>query len=527
MTDNAEQKGPAPDQAGAAARAGDPKAEDPKDDLVTTHHVITIDGAELRYTVTAGRVVLRTEGHTDDKFDGAEPKAEVFMVAYTLDDADARTRPVTFAFNGGPRPDRRRPLPGPPGPPPVTFAFNGGPGSSSVWLHLGLLGPRRVLMGDAGDLLPPPYDLADNYETLLRHSDLVFIDPVSTGYSRAVKGEKSKDFHGYGGDVESVGEVIRLWTTRYGRWMSPKYICGESYGTLRAAALARHLQERCALYLNGLMLISAVLNAGTLEFDDGSHDPYVLYLPTYAAIAHYHGRHGDRPLREVLDEAEAYAERDYPWALARGARLTSAERAAAVAKLASLTGLSADYVDRVNLRPEHVRFLTELLRDERRTVGRIDGRFTGRDSDYGREHWTTDPSIDAIMGPYTAALNHYVRAELGYASDLSYETLTSRVHPWSYKEFEGQHVNVAAKLAEAMRVNPHMRVYVACGYHDAATPYFAAEHTFAQLAIPAELASQVEFGYFEAGHMMYMHEPSRLAQSQQLAEFVRSGEGAR
>jgi carboxypeptidase C (cathepsin A) len=273
--------------AGAAAGGGEPatdaaKAAEPKDDLVTTRQVITIDGAELRYTVTAGRVVLRQEGHTDDAFDGPQAKAEVFMAAYTLDGADVRARPVTFAFNGG-------------------------PGSSSVWLHLGLLGPRRVLMGDAGALLPPPYDLVDNHETLLRHSDLVFIDPVSTGYSRVVKGEKSEDFHGYGGDIESVGELIRLWTTRHGRWMSPKYMCGESYGTLRAAGLARHLQDRYGLYLNGLILISAVLDAGTLEFSGGNDDPYVMYLPTYPAIAHYHGRHGDRPLREVLDEAEAYA----------------------------------------------------------------------------------------------------------------------------------------------------------------------------------------------------------------------------
>ncbi len=486
MTDDAAQQRPAaaagaeqPKAAGAkaagakaaGAKTADTKVEDPKDDLVTTRHAITIDGTELRYTVTAGRVVLRQEGHTDDVFDGAQAKAEVFMVAYTLDDAGPRR--------------------------PVTFAFNGGPGSASVWLHLGLLGPRRVLMGDAGALLP---------------------------FSRVVKGGKSKDFHGYGGDVESVGEVIRLWTTRNGRWMSPKYLCGESYGTMRAAGLARHLQQRCGLYLNGLILISAFLDGGSAEFVPGNDEPYAAYLPTYAAIAHYHGRHHGRRLRDVLDEAEAYAERDYRWVLARGARLTAGERAAAITKVAALTGLSEDYVDRVNLRPEHVRFLTELLRDERRTAGRLDGRFTGWDADYGREQWTTDPSIDAIMGPYTAALNHYVRTELEYQNDLPYETLTERVYPWSFKEFEGVNVQVVDKLAEAMRVNPHMRVLVACGYHDAATPYFAAEHDLAHLAIPAELTENIEFAYYEAGHMMYLHEPSRLAQSEQLATFVRGGE---
>ena len=482
-----------------AQTAGDektpPKQADPIDDLVTTHHAITIDGAELAYTATAGRLVLRLEGHTDEKFDGSQPRAEVFMTAYTLDGAE-------------------------PGKRPVTFAFNGGPGSSSVWLHLGLLGPRRVVMGDVGELLPPPYALADNPQTLLRHSDLVFIDPVSTGYSRAVKGEKSKDFHGYGGDIESVGEVIRLWTTRNGRWMSPKYLCGESYGTTRAAGLSRYLQERYGMYLNGLVLVSAVLDFGTGDFGGGNDAVYPLYLPTYAAVAHYHGKHGDRPLGEVLAEAESFAERDYPWALARGARLTSEERTQAAVRLAELTGLSSDYVDRVDLRPEHVRFLTELLRDRRLIVGRIDGRFTGWDTDYGREHWSADPSIEAITGPYTAALNHYVRSELGYENDLPYEILTERVHPWSYKEFENHYVFVLDKLGAAMRANPHMRVHVDCGYHDLATPYFAAEHSFAHLQIPAELAANIEYSYYEAGHMMYLHEPSRLAQSQALAEFV-------
>jgi len=477
------------------ARSQNGKPE-PTDDLVTTRHTLTIGDRQLSYTVTTGRIVLRQERHTDDeKFDGHQPKAEVFLTAYTLDGADPLKRPVTFAFNGG-------------------------PGSSSVWLHMGLLGPRRVVMGDAGNLLPPPYGLTDNAETLLAHSDLVFIDPVSTGYSRPTKGEKPKDFHGYTGDIESVGEVIRLWTSRNGRWMSPKYLCGESYGTLRAAGLARHLQTRYGMYLNGLMLISAVLDLGTLEFGGHNDTPYAVYLPTYAAIAHYHGLHGDRPLREVLAEAEAYASRDYLWVLSRGSRLTAEERAAAVATVARLTGLSEEYVDRVDLRIEHIRYFTELLRHRKRTVGRLDGRFTGWDADYGREHWSADPSLDAIMGPYTAAFNHYVRAELEYANDLPYEILSSKVHPWSFKEFEGKYVNVADKLAEAMRANPHLRVYVACGYHDGATPYFAAEHTFAHLAIPDELRSNVEFEYFEAGHMMYVHEPSRLAQSAQLAAFV-------
>jgi carboxypeptidase C (cathepsin A) len=471
------------------------KKPEPTDDLVTTAHTLRVDGRELAYTATTGRMVLRQEVHTDDAFEGHKPKAEVFLTAYTLDGADPATRPVTFAFNGG-------------------------PGSSSVWLHLGLLGPRRVAAGDVGAPEPPPYRLVDNAETMLAHSDLVFVDPVSTGYSRAAQGEKPKEYHGFQGDLESVGEVVRLWTSRHGRWLSPKYLCGESYGTLRAAALSEHLQKRHGMYLNGLVLVSAVLDAGTLEFAHGNDLPYPLFLPTYAAIAHYHGKHGDRPLADVLAEAERFADREYPWTLARGARLSTEERAGAVARLARLTGLSEDYVDRVDLRIEHVRFFTEVLRDRRRTVGRLDGRFAGWDVDYGREHMSADPSYQAILGPYTAAVNHYLRAELGYANDLPYEVLTERVQPWSYKDFEGQHVNVAGRLADAMRANPHLRVHVSCGYYDGATPYLATEYTFAHLGLPEELRANVEFRYFEAGHMMYVHEPSRLAQSEHLAAFV-------
>ncbi|SED64181.1 Carboxypeptidase C (cathepsin A) [Amycolatopsis tolypomycina] len=470
---------------------------EPTDDIVTTQHTLTVKRKKLAYTAKAGRIVLRKEIVKDGKSEGFKAKAEVFITSYTLDDADPGTRPVTFAFNGG-------------------------PGSSSIWLHMGLLGPRRVLSGDVDDLVPPPYGLADNPETLLVHSDLVFIDPVSTGYSRASEGGETKDFHGFKGDIESVGEIIRLWVSRHQRWLSPKFLAGESYGTLRAAGLAAHLQDRHGLYLNGLLLISSVLDLGTLRFTEGNDLPYSLYVPTYAAIAHYHGLHGERPLDDVLADAEDFAAKDLPWALARGARLSTQDRAEAVATLASLTGLTESYVDRVNLRIEHVRFFTELLRDRGLVVGRMDGRFTTWEPDGGREHMSDDPSISRVVGAYAAAFNHYVRAELGYENDLPYEIISEDTFKaWSYADFEGRSVSVVDSVSAAMRANPHLQVHVAFGHYDGATAYYAAEHVLAHLQIPEELRENIDTAYYPAGHMMYVHEPTRVQQSKDLAKFVK------
>ncbi|NKQ56653.1 peptidase S10 [Amycolatopsis sp. K13G38] len=468
----------------------------PADDLVTTQHTLTIKRRKLAYTAQTGRIVLRKEVLTDGKFDGYQPKAEVFLTSYTLDDAD-------------------------PGQRPVTFAFNGGPGAASVWLHMGLLGPRRVVSGDVDAPEPPPYRLVDNPDSLLAHSDLVFIDPVATGFSRAATGEKPGDYHGFQPDLESVGEIIRLWTSRNGRWLSPKYLAGESYGTLRAAALAAHLQERHGMYLNGVMLISSVLDMGSIRFTEGNDKPFPLFVPTYAAIAHYHGRHADRPLDDVLADAEDFASRDLPWALERGSRLSAEERTEAVRTLASLTGLEESYVDRVNLRIEHVRFFTELLRDKGLTTGRMDGRFTTWEPDGGREHMSDDASVSRIIGAYSAGFNHYVRAELGYANDLPYEILSLEVNrAWSYSDFEGRAVSAVEALSSAMRANPHLKVHVALGYYDGATPYFAAEYVLAHLTIPDELRENVETAYYPAGHMMYVHEPSRVQQGKDLGKFI-------
>ncbi len=480
----------------------DEKAEttpaEPTDDLVSTRHQLKIGRRTLDYTATTGRVVLRDEVVEDGTFVGHQAKAEISLTSYVVDtEPGAASRPVTFAFNGG-------------------------PGSSSVWLHLGLLGPRRVVMGDAGALLPPPYALADNPESLLAVSDLVLIDPVSTGYSRAVKGSKPEPFHGFQGDIESIAELVRLWTSRHQRWLSPKFVLGESYGTLRGAALVERLQTRYGMYVNGLVLVSSVLDLSSIDFEKQRNDrAHALYLPTYAAIAHYHGKLGRGSLKKAVAAAEEYAARDYPWVLSQGDRLSAKDRATAVRTLARLTGLTEDYVDRADLRIEHWRFFGELLRDRRLTAGRLDGRFTGPAASAIAESMDADPSMDAISGPYSAAFNHYVRHELEYENDLTYEQISSTVHPWSFKDFEGRPIDVSPQLERAMRTNPHLKVHVAYGYYDGATPHYAAEDVIAHLQIPDELRANIEHAYYEAGHMMYVHEPSRLQQSKDLADFVR------
>jgi len=476
----------------------------PADQLVSTQHTITLAGQEIRYTVTAGTIILKEEaektGEKAGESEGEKPKASVFFIAYTRDDVPDKTRR------------------------PLTFSFNGGPGSSSVWLHLGLLGPRRVVMQDDGGLPPPPFRLTDNEFSLLDASDLVFIDPVSTGFSRPVVGEKAKEFHGFKKDIESVGDFIRLYTTRYGRWPSPKFLIGESYGTTRAAGLSGYLQERHGLYLNGIMLISSILDFGTARFDPGNDLPYILFLPTYAATAWYHGRlPADlqaRLLPEVLAEVKQFALGEYTLALMQGAALSPAARADIVAKLARYTGLAADWLDRAELRIEIFRFTKELLRDQRRTVGRLDSRFTGIDRDAVGEEHEYDPSLTNITGPYTAALNDTVRGELKFESDLPYEILNPKVWPWSYAQHENQYVNVAETLRKAMTINPYLKVFVANGYYDLATPYCATEYTFSHLGLDPSLAGHVSMAFYPAGHMMYIHLPSLAELRRDLAGFL-------
>ncbi|ULH16477.1 peptidase S10 [Deinococcus sp. KNUC1210] len=471
------------------------KASEPTDQVSVTHHRLNIGGQELRYTATAGTVVLRDESEKDGVSEGAQPRVQVFFVAYALDTDDSQARPITFSFNGG-------------------------PGSSSVWLHLGLLGPRRVVMGDAGALTGPPYALTDNEFTLLQDSDLVFIDPVSTGYSRASEGQKPADYHGFGRDVQVVGDFIRLYTTRAQRWLSPKFLIGESYGTTRAAALSGYLQERHGLFLNGIALVSSILDFATVDFTPGHDLTYPLHFPSYAAVAWYHGQLPGQTLADVLKEAEAFADGEYSRALHLGSRLPDDERQTVAATYARLTGLSADYVLMHDLRVPLGHFRKELLRAQGRTVGRLDGRFTGLDRLQAGDSPDFDPSMNAIVGPYTAAVNHLLRAELGFQSDLPYEVLTSRVQPWSYKEFENRHVRVSDTLRAAMHGNPHLKVYVASGYFDFATPYHATRHTLDHLSLDASLRGNLREHYYEAGHMMYVHLPSLEQQQRDLKSFI-------
>ncbi len=476
----------------------EPKAEEkkePQETQVETHHKISLGGQELAYTVTTGTILLREESERDKESEGAKPKAAMFFTAYTLDGGENR---------------------------PLTFSFNGGPGSASVWLHMGVLGPRRVEMDYDGALPRPPFKVVDNEFTLLAQSDLVFIDPISTGFSRPVEGQKAREFHGFKKDIESVGEFIRLYTTRNQRWLSPKFLAGESYGTTRSAALSSHLLEKHGLYLNGIMLISSVLDFATLDFPPGHDLPYILYLPSYAATAWYHNKlRIHRPLEKLLAEVEEFALTEYASALMKGDTLTARERRQIIEKLTRYTGLDAGYLERSNLRVPDTRFFKQFLRAEGKTVGRFDSRLTGEDHDSLGEFAEFDPSFSNVLGPYTAAFNHYIRAELNFESDLPYNILNMGVWPWSYAEHENQYVKVAEALRQAMVQNPHMKIFVANGYYDLATPYFATEYTFSHMGLSPALRQNVEMSYYEAGHMMYAFRPGLEKLSADLAEFIR------
>ncbi|MDJ0959073.1 MAG: peptidase S10 [Acidimicrobiia bacterium] len=485
------------------AAADDATAESPphhEEEFVATQHSVKVGRKKVEYTATAGRMLLREE-------DGKK-QATFFFVGYTREDvADPSTRPIVFAFNGG-------------------------PGSSSVWLHLGALGPRRVLLADDGMAVPPPGRLVDNAYSILDVADLVFIDPIGTGYSRAIPNEEAKQYHHFKKDIETVGEFIRAYLTKHDRWGSPKFLAGESYGTTRSAGVAAHLFRRHGIYFNGLLLISSILNFQTAGFDPqtgtfrrGNDLPYVVFLPTYAAAAWYHGKLAKKyqkmSIRSFLDEVEAFAANEYALALFQGDRLSDADRATIVRRLAEYTGLSETYVQRYDLRIEILRFCKELLRAEGYTIGRIDARYKGRGRFDDGDSMESDPSIDATMGLYTSALNDYVKRELEYESDLPYEVLSEQVwQNWDYEDFKNAYVDVSESLREVMARNAFMKVFVANGYFDLATPHFATEYTFSHMGLSPEVRDNVEMTYYDAGHMMYVHLESLDQLAKDLRDFI-------
>jgi carboxypeptidase C (cathepsin A) len=471
----------------------DGDAEDPPQ---VTHGSVSIQGTPLDYTATAGRMLMKT--------DEGDPKAHVFFVAYTVSSGADQKRSA----------DR-----------PITFCFNGGPGSSSVWLHLGMLGPKRAELDSDGGRLRPPARLIANPYSLLDVTDLVFIDPVSTGFSRPAKGEPKKQFHGYDEDINSVAQFIHDYTTKYGRWGSPKFLMGESYGGLRAAGLSGQLQRRYHMYLNGIVLVSAVVDFQTLQAADNNDIGYVLFLPAYAATAWYHKQLGSelqqQPLEEVVRAAERFAAGPYARALMAGDALPPPRRQRVIDRMAELTGLDPDYLDRAKLRVSMPHFAKELLRPERKVVGRFDSRYIGYDGDHLGARTGHDPSAAAVFGAFTSAMNQYLREDLQVEQSRVYEILTGNVHPWDYSEFTNRYVDASDTLRSAMRDNPFLKVFAACGYYDLATPAFAMQYSRNHLRLPPELRDNFKLKLYEGGHMMYVHEPSLAKLRQDLLKFYR------
>jgi carboxypeptidase C (cathepsin A) len=477
-----------------AARAGATPGPSPERDAAMTdapRHEMRVGGRTLRYTVTTGVMPLRntTTGETE---------ARVFYMAYTADGAGERSQR------------------------PLMFSFNGGPGSSSVWLHMGALGPKRVRMMDDGAMPPPPFQLVDNEQTWLDFTDLVFIDPVGTGYSRAARPDLANRYFGLQGDIQSVGEFIRLYLARNERWSSPLFLVGESYGTTRASGLSGYLIER-GIAFNGILLISTIMNFQTARFTRGNDLPYVLFLPTYSAVAWYHKKlapdlqQGD--LRRTLDEVERWAANEYTVALAKGDRLTPAERQEVIDRLNRYTGLDKRFIDNSDLRIEIQRFDKELLRDEKRTVGRLDGRFKGMDALAVSETPDFDPSMAAIRPPYTATFNEYVRRDLGFKSDLEYYILGGGVGRWDFGS-DNSYADTSEALRSAFAKNPYMKLFVASGYYDLATPYFATQYTLRHMGLDPSLQPSVTATFYEAGHMMYIDTRSLARLKADAAAFV-------
>jgi carboxypeptidase C (cathepsin A) len=483
------QAAPAPPEAKPPAVSGTLKVPET---VSTTGHTIQIAGKPLAYTAHAGSMEIKDPA--------GKPQAEIFFTAYIRSGEADPARPITFVFNGG-------------------------PGAASLWLHLGALGPRRIAFGDAGTALPETLGLVDNESTWLDFTDLVFIDPVGTGFSRAAPGVDPKRFQGVEGDVQSVGEFIRLYVTHHRRWLSPKFIAGESYGSTRAAGLSSYLQDTFGMNLRGLVLISSVLDFQAIRFHDGNDLPYVLYLPSYTAVAWYHKRLAEplqsQPLDKAMAEAEEWANGEYRAALFRGDALPAADRDKAVERLARYTGLTKEVVSLANLRISGGQFVRELLKSDRRVVGTLDGRVKG--ISLGPRGYAPDPSLFITIGPLVSTMLDYLRKDLLYDNDLRYEYLSPEVNrSWNWGSAEEGYVNVAGDLRQAMSQNTQLRVLVACGYYDLATAWAAQKHTVNHLGLDPSIRDHIRLVYYPSGHQLYTNPESLKALKADAEAFYRA-----
>ena len=480
-----------------AAEAAPPPV--PKEESSVTDHTIKLGGQTIPYKATAQTIQLK-----DDK---GEPTALVYSTAYTRSDVkDPGTRPVAFLYNGG-------------------------PGSSSVWLHMGSFGPRRVVTANAAITPPAPYKVEDNVYSLLDKTDLVFIDPVGTGFSHAVGKAQNKDFWGVDPDVKSLAQFMEIYITRTNRWNSPKFLIGESYGTFRSAALANYLQDHNNIYINGIVLVSSVLDLGTISFYPGTDNAYIYYLPSYAATAWYHKMLKDRPddVNAFITEARNFAQAEYSAAMMKGDGLSDSDKADIAKKMARFTGLSEDYLVKANLRVNLFQFMKELQRSRGLTTGRLDARFSGPTYDMLGEFAEYDPQSTAISGAFVAAFNSYVREDLKFGADKSYHVAADfQGQQWDWKHQGGDQFgfpgspNVEGDLVGAMISNPHLKIEVENGIYDLATPFFATEQTMDHLGLAPNLRKNIKLQYYEAGHMMYVHDEDLAKLKANVANFVDS-----
>jgi carboxypeptidase C (cathepsin A) len=477
--EEAASKAAEPAAARAEAKPGEEKKEEHYDMTevppTVTHHQITVEGKTLKYTATAGRLPI--------KRDDGKTEAEMFFVAYTLDGQDVSRRPLTFAFNGG-------------------------PGSASIWLHMGALGPRRVGLTPEGFLPPAPYRLEDNPNTLVDRSDLVLVDAIGTGFSRAETPELSKKFWSVKGDIDAFSEFIRMYISRYERWSSPLFLLGESYGTTRSAGIAGKLAEQ-GIYFNGITLLSMVLNFQTLVETKTNDEPYIFLIPSFTMIAGYHHKLApdlEQDINRARQEAEQWAAGDYAHALAEGDRLSPEERQKTIEQLARFTGLTKDVIDEADLRIDVRKFTHYLLIDQKVRVGRLDGRYSGPDPDGLMDTPFYDPTEANILAPFTAVFSNYVRTELGYKSDMRYPVFAGGGldREWDWGSAMEGFPDTASALRRAMVRDPFLKVLVMEGYYDLATPYYAANYTIDHLSLPAKYRSQISYATYDAGHMVYL-----------------------